>query len=81
MAQRHIQPTTPDEMRLIYPIERSVEGWYFRAVEISNNGWLVEGSDLRGRKVSRAGTDVDALLAACVNDAQAIVASRRTTTE
>jgi hypothetical protein len=74
MAQRSIQQVSPDEVRLAYPIAGRVDGWFFRVEEKSPGGWLAEGADLWGRKVSRMGGDPDALLAACVGDARAIVA-------
>ncbi len=52
-----------------YPIEGELDGWYFRMEETSSSAWLVEGSDVWGRNVSRSGGDPDALLAACVADA------------
>ena len=52
-----------------YPIEGKLRNWYFRARETSNSAWLVEGCDIWGRKVSRSGGDLEALLSACVNDA------------
>lgn len=45
-----------------FPVKDSVLGWYFRTEEISNGAWLVEGSDLWGRKVSLQGSDSDQLL-------------------
>jgi hypothetical protein len=72
MSQRKIRQRTVDEMRAAYPIEGRVEGWFFRVRETSNNAWLVEGSDAWGRTVSRDGGDPEALLAKCIEDAQAI---------
>jgi hypothetical protein len=55
-----------------YPIEGRLADWYFRTEETSNGAWLVEGSDVWGRKVARSGGDPDALLDACVADAAKI---------
>lgn len=58
-----------------YPIAGRLPNWYFRVVEVSNNAWRAEGRDLWGRKVSRMGGDPEALLEACIADAQSILAS------
>lgn len=50
-------------------------GWRFRVDEVSWNHYVVEGVDPWGRKVSRSGSDVDELLAACRQDAEEIVAT------
>ena len=74
MAQRSIKQLSADEVRRAYPIAGRLEGWFFRVTEMSPGGWLAEGSDLWGRKVSRMGNDPDTLLEACVGDATAIIA-------
>jgi hypothetical protein len=50
-------------------------GWRFRIEEVSWGQWVVEGVDPWGRKVSRSGSDADALLAACRKDAEDIDAA------
>ena len=45
-----------------YSIKGKTKGWYFRAIETSNNAWLVEGSDVWGRKVTIQGSDPETLL-------------------
>jgi hypothetical protein len=42
--------------------------------EVSANVWLVEGTDLWGRRVSRKGLDENELLAACEDDGRQIAA-------
>ena len=74
MAKREIRAKSIAEMRAAFPIEGRLPNWYFRIRETSNNAWLVEGSDVWGRTVSRAGGDPESLLSACVDDAAAIVA-------
>lgn len=69
MTQRKMQAKTRDEMVAEFPVEGRLPGWYFRMQETSNNAWLVEGSDVWGRRVSRAGGDPDTLLAECIRDA------------
>jgi hypothetical protein len=55
-----------------YPVEGRTRGWRFRVDEISANVYKVEGSDGRGRSVSRTGTDPDRLIEACEADAREI---------
>jgi hypothetical protein len=73
MAPREIKARSRAEMVGDYPIEGRLPNWYFRATETSNNAWLVEGCDIWGRMVSRAGGDPEELLSACVNDAAQIL--------
>ena len=54
------------EVRRNYPIAGHFPGWWFSIREISTGAWVVEGSDLRGRTVSRQGADPDSLLADCL---------------
>lgn len=77
MPKREIQAKTRDEIAREYPIEGRVSGWYFRVVETSNSAWLVEGSDLWGRKVSRTGGDPESLMQAVISDAQKILAESK----
>jgi hypothetical protein len=59
-----------------YPIDGRVPGWYFRVREVSNGCYVVEGSDVYGRTISRQTTaDPDAVLAECVAFAQQTVQS------
>lgn len=74
MAIRRRSEKTKSEMLEEYPIDGKLPNWYFRVRETSNSAWLVEGRDTWGRRVSRAGGDPDALLAACIEDAATIVA-------
>ena len=63
----------PEEVLLKdYPLRRSLDEWFFRVTETSNRVWLAEGSDVWGRKVSREGTDPNALLEQCEQDARSM---------
>lgn len=77
MSHREIQAKTRAEMLAVFPIEGKLPGWYFRALETSNNVWLVEGCDVWGRKVSRTGSDPETLLVACMDDAGEIIRQER----
>jgi len=55
-----------------FPIAGLVEGWFFRQREVSPGAFVVEGTDLWGRTVTRQGGDPDALLKECVGDAKQI---------
>ena len=57
-----IQEKTEGEMLETYPIKGKTTGWFYRTTETSNNAWLVEGSDVWGRKISVRGNDPEALL-------------------
>ncbi len=59
-------------MQNAFPITGVVEGWFFRQTEVSPGAYLVEGTDLWGRTVSRLGGDPDELLALCGADAKDI---------
>lgn len=72
MTQRQIEKKDPQKVRADFPIADRVTGWFFRQTEISNGAWLVEGTDLWGRVVSRQGGDPDELLSACAADAERI---------
>ena len=61
-------------MRREYPIAGRLPNWYFRFTETSNNAWLVEGSDVWGRTVSRQGDDPEELLTACIKYAKTVEA-------
>jgi hypothetical protein len=48
-----------------FPIADLVPGWFFRRYEQSAGSYRVEGTDLWGRQVENAGTDVQYLLRSC----------------
>ena len=64
-----IRQMTEADLLERFPIRGKTRGWYFRVTETSNNVWLVEGSDVYGRRVSRQGIEIDPLLAECEADA------------
>ena len=64
--KRSRKKLTEAELERDYPIAGRFPGWCFRIREFSAGAWLVEGSDLWGRTVSRQGADPDALLAECL---------------
>lgn len=70
------QPVTPASHREIirqYPITGLVEGWYFRQEEVSAGCFVVEASDVYGRKISRQGVaDSETAMAECIQFARAI---------
>jgi hypothetical protein len=72
MTDRHIKRKDAADVQDEFPIAGLVEGWFFRQREISNGGYVVEGTDLWGRTVSRQGGDPDALLSECAADAREI---------
>ena len=72
MSRREIRARSRADIVSEYPIEGRLPDWYFRVIETSNSAWLVEGSDIWGRKVSRTGGDPEKLLEACVSDAEKI---------
>ena len=57
-----VQKLSESEMLESYPIKGKTNGWFYRTTETSNNAWLVEGSDVWGRKVSFRGDDPESLL-------------------
>jgi hypothetical protein len=65
-------------VKLRYPIADLVDGWFFRAEEVSAGVYAVEGTDLWGRTVARKGANLDELLTDCANDARGIVRSLET---
>ena len=75
MTSQHIRRKAASAVRAEFPIADVMEGWFFRQREFSNWGYVVEGTDLWGRTVSRQGGDPDALLSECVADAQEIEAA------
>ena len=71
MEKQLVTPRSHTEMVREYPIAGLVEGWYFRQREVSNGCYVVEGSDVYGRTISRQNTaDPDAGLAECVGIAR-----------
>jgi hypothetical protein len=72
MGAQPVQTKDPSSVAAEFPITGVVDGWYFRQREVSNGAFLVEGTDLWGRMVSRQGGDADALLRQCANDAHLI---------
>ena len=74
--KRTVQKLSEDAVRREYPLVGPPAGWFFRVREVSNGVFIVEGTDLWGRKVSRTGFDEQALLAACSEDARNIDAQR-----
>jgi len=73
MIARLVQRKEPAQVVREYPIIGRVDGWFFRERETSNGAYLVEGTDLWGRTVSRQGNDPEALLSQCCSDAQRII--------
>lgn len=70
-----VRRLTDNDLRA-YPIADLVEGWFFQMVEVSNGVWRVEGKDHWGRTVTRHGTDPDALLRECKQDAEGLFRER-----
>ena len=64
----------PAEVLREFPIAGLVDGWFFRQREMTAGAYLVEGTDLWGRTVSRGGGDPGALLSQCAADARRISA-------
>ena len=77
VPQRRIEAKSRLDMLEEYPIEGKLPDWYFRIRETSMNAWLVEGSDVWGRKVSRSGGDPEELLSICVSEAAEIARQTR----
>jgi hypothetical protein len=75
MTARPVQKKDRAQIAREYPIAERVEGWFFRQRETSNGAFLVEGTDLWGRTVSRQGGDPDELLSQCAADAERITAA------
>jgi len=74
-----VEKLTEEVVLRDFPVADRVPGWYFRVGEVSAGVYLVEGTDLWGRRVSRKGTDPDELLASCASDAGRIVDSTSAT--
>ena len=73
MEKRVVTPASHREMLRRYPITGLVEGWYFRQEEVSAGCYVVEGSDVYGRTISRQTGDPEAALAVCIVFARAAV--------
>jgi hypothetical protein len=69
---RSVKRRNPTEVQEAFPITGVVEGWFFRQTEVSPYAYVVEGTDLWGRTVSRAGSNPEELLALCAADARQI---------
>jgi len=67
-----VHKLSEEEILEDFPIRGKTPGWFFRMEEMSYGTWIVEGSDLWGRRVSRGGGDPDDMLAACEKDAAKI---------
>jgi len=72
MPTRPVEKKDPAKVVKEFPIAGRVDGWFFRQRETSNGAYLVEGTDLWGRTVSRQGGDPDDLLSQCAADAKRI---------
>ncbi len=70
--KKTIQKLSVSELLKKYPIEGSVQDWYFRLSETSSNVWLAEGIDCWGRKVSCNGSTPDKLLERITSEARDI---------
>ena len=78
MDKKAITPASHHEMIRKYPITGLVEGWYFRQREVSASCYVVEGSDVYGRTVSRQATgEPDAAMADCVAFARSCLQSQK----
>ena len=78
MESKAITPASHNEMTRKYPITGLVEGWYFRQREISASCYVVEGSDVYGRTISRQATgDPDTAMAECVAFARSCLQGHR----
>jgi hypothetical protein len=78
MEKKAITPASHHEMIRKYPITGLVDGWYFRQREVSASCYVVEGSDVYGRTISRQATgDPDAAMAECVAFARSCLQSQK----
>jgi hypothetical protein len=68
--KRTVQPSDPYKLRLSFPIDDRVPGWFFRVRELSPGAYLVDGCDRAGRVVAHSGDEPKELLEACACDAQ-----------
>ena len=73
MEKKAVIPATHRDMLRQYPITGLVEGWYFRQQEVSAGCYVVEASDVYGRKISRQGVgDPEAAVTECIEFARQI---------
>jgi hypothetical protein len=77
MEKKAVTPASHREMVRKYPITGLVEGWYFRQEEVSAGCYVVEGSDVYGRTISRQTGDPEAALAECIAFARAAIGTGR----
>lgn len=64
----------PDaEFAAMFPLAASVPGWRYRLEEVSAGVYECRAGDQWGRRVSRKGTDPDALIKQCEQDVREIV--------
>lgn len=67
-----VQKLSESKMLESYPIKGKTDGWFYRTTETSNNAWLVEGSDVWGRKITIRGNDPESLLLEAESQASSI---------
>jgi hypothetical protein len=73
MEKKPVMPASHSEMLRRYPITGIVEGWYFRQQQVSAGCWIVEASDIYGRKISRQAVgDPQPAMAECIKFAQQV---------
>ena len=77
MTLREVRKKDGAQVQAEYPIAGLTDGWFFRQREVSPGAFLVEGTDLWGRSVSRQGGDPEQLLAECAEDARRITQNVR----
>ena len=67
-----VTPKTHQQIIKEFPISGKFENWYFRITESSANCFLVEGSDIYGRQISKhTHGDPDIALQECIEFARA----------
>jgi hypothetical protein len=59
--KKFIASKTEKEILKTHPISSTVEGWFIKVEEISNNAFVVEAIDCYGRCVSKQGNDPNSL--------------------
>ena len=71
MEKKAVIPAAHEEMLRHYPITGLVEGWYFRKEEASAGCYVVEASDVHGRKISRQAVGApEAAMTECIEFAR-----------